>query len=61
MADVFLGCLVEGLFGQHGALLDVEADFEHGREGIGEVSDTERPDETREVTKVGNGSSNDEG
>lgn len=49
------------LFGQHGALLDLEADLEERREGVGEVADAEGADERLEVAEVGDGGGDDEG
>ena len=61
MADILLRRLVEGLAGQHGALLDLEAELQQRGEGVGEVADAEGADQTAEVSEVGNGTSYHEG
>lgn len=53
--------LVELLFGQDGALLDLEADFEERREGIGEVTDAKGADQRADISEFGDGTGHDEG
>lgn len=53
--------LVELLFGQDGALLDLEADLEERREGVGEVANAEGADEGADVAEFGDGAGHDEG
>ena len=50
---VSAGFCVEGFLGQHSVLLDVEAELEEGREGVGEVADAEGADEGGDVADVG--------
>ncbi len=61
MARISLGVLVEGFAGEHGALLDLEADFQERREGVGEVADAEGADEGGDVAEFGDGAGDDEG
>jgi hypothetical protein len=60
-ADEPLVSLVELLFGQDCAFLDLEADFEERWEGVGEVADAEGADQGANVTEFGDGTSHDEG
>lgn len=60
MAGVFLGGRVEALVGQHGALLDLEADFQERREGVGEITNAECSDQTADVAEFGDSSCHDE-
>lgn len=53
--------LVELLFRQDGAFLDLEADLEERREGVGEVADAEGADEGADVAEFGDCSGHDEG
>jgi len=52
-SSVSAGFGIEGFFGEHGVLLDVEAEFQQGREGVGEVADAEGADEGGDVADVG--------
>jgi hypothetical protein len=61
LPDILLRLLIKPLRRQHGALLDLEADLEEGREGVGEVADAEGADEGADVAELGDGAGHDEG
>lgn len=50
--DVSLRLYIEVLVWKHCAFLDVKAQFEESRKGVGEVADTERADKTGNVTNI---------
>lgn len=51
---------VKVLFGEHGGLLDHEADAQEGGEGVGEVADADGADEGAKVAEEGDGGGDDE-
>jgi hypothetical protein len=55
------GARIEGFFREHGVFLDVVADEEDGREGVGELQDAEGADEGGEVGDLRDGGGDDPG
>jgi len=55
MANILLSVFVKDFIWEHCTFLDVEPDFEDGREAVGEVADAECSDETGEVAEIGDG------